>query len=717
MTLDECGSRFERASGIRLLTGYLVLVATVTLLQAATWDRAGAQKALEQARSLRAQIANSSTASRASYLRCADTYRQVYAKDPHYSGSDDAIYEQALLYEEMGDKFGVLDDYRHAARLYRFLVSDYGGSPFCPDALLRLGDLCTGPLEDQEEAQKAYQQLKTRYGRSKAAATLKAKGMTVVERRFKPEVDTTAPVPSHPSGQTTGLSSVQNIRYWITNNYTRVAIDMDEEARYHKTRLSDPDRIYFDISNARLDRDLLNRKFVVGDEFLRQVRVAQNRPDVVRVVLDLGLVSSYTVFELHDPFRIIIDINGVHGGTVKTAGSSPQSKPRHDEVGEPGTKVPRPAPGKRVEDLSTLATSSAKSPVPPQKNEGAVPEKSREQKPALVVKDIEPAAPKPAETPPRDAAAVKTNIAAAPSRETTVGKLPSGVEAKPPSTPASASRTTENKPSKPPVVPAPPSRVTEPTPRAAAPTSRGDRTITRMLGLKIGRIVIDPGHGGHDTGTVGPGGLMEKDLVLEVARNLRRLLEEKLNAEVVLTRDDDKFVSLEERTAIANQHQADLFISIHANSSNIRSTSGVETYFLNFARTAAEREVAARENATTVRNVRDLEDLVKKIAQADKSAESRELASIVQRQLFSGAQKIFPSARNRGVRSAPFVVLIGANMPSVLAEVAFISNPRDEKLLKKEESRDRVARALFAGIENYMKTLGSGVAQNHPGSN
>jgi N-acetylmuramoyl-L-alanine amidase len=254
--------------------------------------------------------------------------------------------------------------------------------------------------------------------------------------------------------------------------------------------------------------------------------------------------------------------------------------------------------------------------------------------------------------------------------------------------------------------------VSSPPPKPAAPTSSGDRTLTRMLGLKIGRIVVDPGHGGHDTGTIGKGGLREKDLVLDVALELRTLLEEKLGAEVILTRDSDVFVSLEERTALANQREADLFISIHANSSSNRSISGVETYFLSFARTAAEREVAARENATSESNIRDLQDLVTKIARADKSAESRELAAIIQRQLYTGSRRLFPAPRNRGVRSAPFIVLIGANMPSVLAEVAFISNPKDEKLLKKEDNRQRLARALFSGIEGYMKTLGSDVAQS-----
>jgi N-acetylmuramoyl-L-alanine amidase len=201
-----------------------------------------------------------------------------------------------------------------------------------------------------------------------------------------------------------------------------------------------------------------------------------------------------------------------------------------------------------------------------------------------------------------------------------------------------------------------------------------------------------------------------------MARSLRKMIQDKLGAEVILTRDDDTFIPLDERTAIANRHKADLFLSLHANSSRIHTISGVETYYLDFAKTDAEREIAARENATTISNVSDLQDLIKKIAKADKSAESRELASIVQRKLHSGARRVFRSTQNRGVRSAPFVVLIGANMPSVLAEVAFISNPRDERLLRKEATRQSLVKALFSGVEGYMKTLGSDVAQNRRSS-
>ncbi|MBN2338379.1 MAG: N-acetylmuramoyl-L-alanine amidase [Acidobacteria bacterium] len=249
-------------------------------------------------------------------------------------------------------------------------------------------------------------------------------------------------------------------------------------------------------------------------------------------------------------------------------------------------------------------------------------------------------------------------------------------------------------------------------PTAAPRTSRGDRTLTRMLGLKIGRIVLDPGHGGHDLGTVGPNGLREKDLTLAIARELKAMLEDELGAHVFLTRDTDVYVSLEERTALANHYRADLFLSIHANSSRHRSTSGVETYYLDFAKNDAEREIAARENASGMLAVSELEDLVKQIAQAEKSAESRELASIMQKRLYTGARRLLPSTKDRGVRRAPFIVLIGARMPSILAEVAFISNPKDEGVLGAADGRKAMARALYDGIVGYMQTLGGDLVQN-----
>ncbi len=246
---------------------------------------------------------------------------------------------------------------------------------------------------------------------------------------------------------------------------------------------------------------------------------------------------------------------------------------------------------------------------------------------------------------------------------------------------------------------------TPPLPRPARPTSSGKRSLTRALGLKIGRIVIDPGHGGHDTGTIGPTGLMEKEVVMDVARRLGALLEERLGSEVVYTRENDTFVSLEKRTAIANQKQADLFVSLHANSSRNRAIRGIETYYLNFTSSSNALEVAARENAVSEKSIHELQDLVKKITMKEKLEESREFAAQMQRALVKNMARR-NGLRNRGVKKAPFIVLIGAQMPSVLAEISFLSNRTDERLLRKPAYRQKMAEALYRGIQRYANSLG-----------
>ena len=243
-----------------------------------------------------------------------------------------------------------------------------------------------------------------------------------------------------------------------------------------------------------------------------------------------------------------------------------------------------------------------------------------------------------------------------------------------------------------------------PEPKAASRNSNGDRSLTRVLGLKLGRVVLDPGHGGHDVGTHGPSGLYEKDLVLDISQRLAALLENRLGSEVLLTRNDDTFVSLEGRTKIANDYKADLFLSIHANSSPVKSVTGVETYYLNFTTSRTALDVASRENATAESSIFDLKDVLEKIALKDKIDESREFASRLQTSLFT-LTKASAATKNRGVKKAPFVVLIGAQMPSVLAEIGFLTNASDEALMRKTEHRQKIAEALYKGIAAYAETL------------
>ena len=229
--------------------------------------------------------------------------------------------------------------------------------------------------------------------------------------------------------------------------------------------------------------------------------------------------------------------------------------------------------------------------------------------------------------------------------------------------------------------------------------------MTRALGLKLERVVLDPGHGGHDSGTRGPSGLLEKDLVLDVSKRLGALIAERMGSEVIFTRDDDTFIPLEERTRIANRHKADLFLSIHANSSLVKTASGIETYYLNFTTSQSALEVAARENASSERSIYDLQDLLQKIALKDKLEESREFAARIQTSLSTLSARTNNKSKDRGVRKAPFIVLIGASMPSVLAEIGFVSNPHDESLMRKAEYRQKIAEALYKGISRYASGL------------
>ena len=225
------------------------------------------------------------------------------------------------------------------------------------------------------------------------------------------------------------------------------------------------------------------------------------------------------------------------------------------------------------------------------------------------------------------------------------------------------------------------------TSHEAASTLNGQRSLTRALGLKIGRIVVDAGHGGHDSGTLGPDGIQEKDVVLDVALRLGKLLRQRMGSDVIYTRDDDTFIPLEQRTAIANKAQADLFISVHANSSSDPTARGVETYYLNFTTSPDALEVAARENAVSDESIHELSGLVKKITLKDKIDESREFAADVETSLYAGLERGNPGLRDRGVKKAPFVVLIGANMPSILAEISFLTNPDDATQLRDPEYR------------------------------
>jgi N-acetylmuramoyl-L-alanine amidase len=262
--------------------------------------------------------------------------------------------------------------------------------------------------------------------------------------------------------------------------------------------------------------------------------------------------------------------------------------------------------------------------------------------------------------------------------------------------------------------PAPPARVVadntidKPVPLSAPVAPRGNSaggfSMARQLGLGVSRIVIDPGHGGRDPGAQARG-LNEADLTLDIALRLEALLEKEPGLEVILTRRTDVYLSLEERTAIANREGADLFLSIHANTSRNINASGVETYFLSFAGSPDAEAVAARENSSHASEMHKLPDIIRAITLNNKLDESRDFAGMVQEALVTRLRRSNQSLANRGVKKAPFVVLIGAEMPSVLAEVSFLTNKGDLQLLKTAAYKQRIAEALHAAVMRYRRSL------------
>jgi N-acetylmuramoyl-L-alanine amidase len=487
--------------------------------------------------------------------------------------------------------------YYLAVKAYAYLEKEYPSSPYCSEALFTLAEIYLKNLNDPKTAQEVLKDLLKKYPDSVKARTARARLISLREGTSQANQDTLRPV------------HINDIRFWVVDEYTRVVINADNETEYVQGRLDDPARIFLDIQNVTLSASLFGYPYSANGPCLRRIRVGQTKPEVARVVLELGEIKDFHVFRMHNPFRIVVDLQamvkeGKESTRLNVAGRDLRSK-----RGEP---LP--------DELTTPSVFG--------RNHGPI---------------------------------AKAN-----------DKKAEGILA----------------------------------PSVASPKNDGTRSLIRTLGLKIGRIVIDPGHGGFDTGTVGPSGLQEKDLVLDISLRLKSLIEDKLGGEVILTRQDDTFIPLETRTEMANQSQADLFISIHANSSRDSKVRGVETFFLDFASSADVEEVAARENASSQKTVFELQDLVKRITLREKVDESKEFAQTVQKSIAKVLQKTYSYAKDRGIKQAPFIVLIGANMPSILTEVSFVSNPADEKLLKSSLYRQKVAEALCNGIRDYTKNLG-----------
>jgi N-acetylmuramoyl-L-alanine amidase len=684
------------------------------------------------------------------YQRVIDAYRHVYFGSPTSSKADASVVAVAELQVEMGRRFDDNKILQAAVKQYEFLRREYPGSKYRFDALFTIGEIYKEDLGDPEEAQATFKEFLHRYPRNrladdarKAIVGLKqdADGLQKKEEAAKREAEKyqrAADLPGKPlnagntpvakmdartdardadangeedadsgTGAVAGdddanLPRVTGIRHWSTPDYTRVAIDLEEDIHFDSQRIDHPDRIFFDLQGTKLASTLVGKSFDVDDGFLKKIRVAQFKPGKTRVVLEVDDLSAYDAFLLSNPSRLIIDIHGKNSARETRRGVPPSDDTLSTRA--MGTGVGKLAKLEAA-DLSSDADVPAESaPLPAPKVENTKPTVKTVTIGKTPVKKIIEAgddddAKSPKKSVARSVEDLRPDVPASLDSTTNTAEDSASAAIPEPKTVTSRTKGKHKSTSSP---------AGDFDIREARPTAAGDRSLIRALGLKIGKIVIDPGHGGHDTGTIGPEGLLEKDLVVDVGRRLGKLLDTRLGAEVVYTRKDDTFIPLETRTAIANQERADLFVSIHANSSRDPSARGVETYYLNFTSSPDAMEVAARENAVSEKSIHELGDLVKKIALKEKIEESHEFASNVQQALQSGLALRNAGVRDRGVKKAPFIVLIGANMPSILAEISFVSNPADERKLQTPEYRQRIAESLYRGIAKYVSGL-SGV--------
>ena len=453
--------------------------------------------------------------------------------------------------------------------------------------------------------------------------------------------------------------SVSAVRHWTQSNVTRIAVEVSGTFTYKSDRLHNPERVYYDIPNSKPSMN--PKRFYsedLTDAFVKRIRVAETQPGTTRVVLDLTGPVDISTSQLANPERLIVDLRPVGAAPVTAL---PAAIPPVELPKAPKTEAAKPEAG-RPEAMKVSAVAPVAPRVEP-------------------VHMVDPPRSEPAKVEPIPVTVLDT--------AKTAPVIPPAV-LPPPSPTAVAGTDLE---------------IAE-TAKPARRTMEGGTSLVRTLGLKVRRVVIDAGHGGHDQGTEGGKGLQEKELVLDVSLRLGKLIQDGLNADVIYTRSDDTFIPLEGRTAFANEHKADLFLSIHANSSpSAPQISGVETYYLNFTDNKDSMAVATRENASSQKSIFDLRDIIQAISQHDKAAESRDFAAHVQSALYAFTSHNFPSEKNRGVKKAEFVVLVGANMPSVLAEIGFLSNPKEEALLKKPEYRQKLAEALYHGVSKYAESL------------
>jgi N-acetylmuramoyl-L-alanine amidase len=599
---------------------------------------------------------------------------------------NEALQRERALRKELeapGASTALLTRLRALVGAYEDMSKLFSGSDNADDALWQGARLSAdafwefGDAADRSTALRLFTRLTTRFPRSTFVRQVPEQTKRLSDARPNPPASQTdlaqasAPptppaIPARPA--TLGTASLTAIRRDVLPEALRITLELAREVTFYDERIDGPPRVFIDLQNTRAVDTLKDAVIPFSDDVVKQVRIGRQADARTRVVLDLRGAGRYSIYTLYDPYRIVVDFERQSPGSDAIVARNGGRGAAPLRAGGPLTK-----PTDAAAPARARSTPASRAKIAPSSNAPIAPTTERE---------IAPTA---------DGALAPTSDGGiAPITERPIA--PTVEAAIAPATP-------------PAVVPL--ETATVPPPAAPLPPSanrNGSFSLSRQLGLGIAKIVIDAGHGGHDPGAQARG-ITEAELTLDIALRLEKLLSKEAGVEVVMTRRTDTFVALEERTAIANRVGADLFLSIHSNASSAATARGVETYFLNFAPNPEAEAVAARENAGGSRTMRSLPEIVRAIALNNKIDESRDFASIVQNAMYTQMRKSNKELRNLGVKQAPFMVLIGATMPSILAEVSFITNRQDALLLKTDKYRQQIAEALYNGVLKYQQSL------------
>ena len=565
-----------------------------------TGDISATDKRYDEAKFYYNQLQTNSnlSASRENWLKGTRNFRRIYLSSPKSDIAAVCIFMLGRVYSDMHDRFQNHEDLEESISYFKDITRLFPQHRFADDGYFALAQIALDKQNSPQKAADYLVEIVSKYPNGDMHTTAEE-----LLKVLSKEHDIPLPKIMVSSSMDNNLSYVLPVKYWSSDDYTRVVIMASGPVNYKEVLLKETDdaprRLYIDFKKSYIEPQYRS-PVPIEDGLLRRIRTGQFSPDTVRVVLDIESIDNYKIFNLPDPFRVVIDVRG-KGQQVESPQPVVLTRTHRKTILAQKTK--------KIEDVVVLRESK----------KIAITEAAKE--------------------------------------------IAKQVEALPGTVPLS---------------------------------------LAQQLGLGVKKIVIDPGHGGKDPGAMAFG-MKEKDIVLSIAKKLAPILEKELHCEVLLTRDQDVFIPLEERTAIANTKNADLFVSLHINAHSSAKVRGLETYYLNLTTNAEAMRVAARENATSTHQMSDLQDILSDIMKNSKINESSRLAQQVHNSILTKAENnSYAHIKNLGVKQAPFYVLIGAEMPAILIEIAFISNEEDVANLQNPNFVDMLTQEIAFGIRAYV---------------